>query len=238
MTITAGAGGVDSCDWTKMLCNMYEKWAMHKGFRFEILDVTPHEYAGFVAVNVKVIGKSAYAWIRGEAGVHRLVRISPFDSKGKRHTSFASVLVYPVDRGHNKHIMAVAEKDLRIDTFKASGAGGQHVNKTESAVRMTHLPTGITVECKAERSQIRNRSVCMELLQARLAKLEHDKQQQAKSQERKGLPENAWGSQIRSYVMHPYQMVKDSRTGHTTTQLKAVLNGEIDEFLTKQLTLK
>ncbi|KAJ2606013.1 hypothetical protein H4R99_000718 [Coemansia sp. RSA 1722] len=201
-----------------MLCNMYEKWAMHKGFRFEILDVTPHEYAGFVAVNVKVIGKSAYAWIRGEAGVHRLVRISPFDSKGKRHTSFASVLVYPVDRGHNKHIMAVAEKDLRIDTFKASGAGGQH--------------------CKAERSQIRNRSVCMELLQARLAKLEHDKQQQAKSQERKGLPENAWGSQIRSYVMHPYQMVKDSRTGHTTTQLKAVLNGEIDEFLTKQLTLK
>ncbi|KAJ1952943.1 hypothetical protein EC988_003279 [Linderina pennispora] len=231
MTITAGAGGIDSCDWTRMLVEMYTGWAHSRSFRFSDISTVHGERAGYRTSTFRISGDFAFSWLKGEAGVHRLVRISPFDAKGKRHTSFASVLVYPIAPSYEKAAADIQAKDLRIDTFRSSGAGGQHVNKTESAVRITHIPTGITVECQAQRSQIQNRAACMELLQARLKQMENDKRQQEKAAERSQLPENAWGSQVRSYVLQPYQMVKDSRTHISTARIDAVLKGDIEQFL-------
>ncbi|KAJ1934093.1 hypothetical protein GGF37_006493, partial [Kickxella alabastrina] len=237
-----GAGGVDSCDWTQMLAGMYSRWAASKKFKFAFISTTDGDPAGYVNATFTITGAFVYSWLQGETGVHRLVRISPFDSKGKRHTSFASVLVYPlakiqpgVGSPRGNKVADIPEKDIRIDTFKSSGPGGQHVNKTESAVRVTHMPTGIVVECKTGRSQIQNKAVCMDLLCARLKKMENDKKQQLKADERERLPENAWGSQVRSYVLQPYQLVKDNRSGYSTSQISAVLKGNIDEFLVAQL---
>ncbi|KAJ1721136.1 hypothetical protein LPJ53_004321 [Coemansia erecta] len=207
VTITAGAGGVDSCDWAMMLYKMYKRWSASKAMKFTEISTTEGGTAGYVSATFKISGKCAYGWLQGESGIHRLVRISPFDSK------------------------TIPESEIRVDTFKSSGPGGQHANKTESAVRITHIPTGVVVECKSERSQIQNRATCMDLLQARLRGLERDKERQQRSDERKRLPDNSWGSQVRSYVLNPYQMVKDARSGYSSTQAEAVLAGDIDDFL-------
>ncbi|KAI8324940.1 bacterial peptide chain release factor 2 (bRF-2) [Martensiomyces pterosporus] len=239
VTITAGAGGKDSFDWTQMLANMYARWSERKRFKYVPIATVYGDPAGFRSTTFRISGEFAYSWLQGESGIHRLVRISPFDSKGKRHTSFASVLVYPMGRhgggSSERADIDITAKDLHIDTFRSSGPGGQHVNKTESAVRITHVPTGIVVECQSGRSQIQNRAVCMDLLHARLKKAEDDKRQRERAEERDQLPDNSWGSQVRSYVLHPYQMVKDSRTGCSTSQVDSVLRGEIDQLLLSQL---
>lgn len=229
LSIHSGAGGTESCDWCDMLFRMYCRWMERKGFSYVILDSLPGEEAGLKSVTVEVQGEYAYGHLKAESGVHRLVRISPFDSNARRHTSFASVFSYPMieDVGD----FSLDEKDIRVDTYRASGAGGQHINKTDSAVRMTHIPTGIVVQCQNERSQIKNRATAMRLLTARVR--QHQKEQEEKEREEKLATKKKieWGSQIRSYVLHPYNMVKDHRTNCETSNTRAVLDGEIDEFI-------
>ncbi|GIW45147.1 MAG: peptide chain release factor 2 [Candidatus Binatia bacterium] len=229
LTIHPGAGGLEAQDWAEMLLRMYLRWAERHGFKTEILDLQPGEGAGIKSATVAVEGPYAYGYLKAEVGVHRLVRISPFDANARRHTSFASVFVYP-DLDEDIEVK-IDEKDLRIDTFRASGAGGQHVNKTDSAVRITHLPTGIVVTCQNERSQHKNKSMAMRILRARLYELELKKRQEQIAELAEGQREIAWGSQIRSYVLQPYRLVKDHRTGVEVGNADAVLDGDIDVFI-------
>ncbi len=227
--IHAGAGGTESQDWAEMLLRMYTRWAGARGFKSEFIEESPGEEAGLKSVTVKLRGENAYGWLRTESGVHRLVRISPFDASGRRHTSFASVWVYPVVDDSIE--IEIADKDLRVDTYRSSGAGGQHVNKTDSAVRMTHLPTGIVVQCQNERSQHKNRAAALSMLRARLYERELQARRDEQAAREAGKTDIGWGHQIRSYVLQPYQMVKDLRTGVETGNTQAVLDGRIDTFV-------
>lgn len=229
VTITSGAGGTESQDWADMLLRMYLRWMEKKDYKVETLDMQPGEEAGIKSVSILVKGESAFGYLKSENGVHRLVRISPFDSNKRRHTSFASVHVAP-DIDDNIEI-DVEEKDLRVDTYRASGAGGQHVNKTDSAIRITHIPTGIVVQCQNERSQHKNRATAMKMLKARLYELEKEKQMEDMENRAGEKRDVAWGSQIRSYVFHPYKMVKDLRTQHETGNVDAVMDGDLDGFI-------
>jgi peptide chain release factor 2 len=229
LSINSGAGGTESQDWAEMLLRMYVRWAEQRGFESEILDRQDGEEAGIKSATVALRGANAYGFLNGEAGVHRLVRISPFDSAARRHTSFASVDVLPeVD---DTIEIQIEDKDLKIDVFRASGAGGQHVNRTESAVRITHLPTGLVAQCQNERSQHKNRASAMKILKSRLYDLELKKRKEEQDKREGAKMEIAWGSQIRSYVLQPYRMVKDHRTGETVGDADSVLDGEIDPFL-------
>lgn len=227
--INAGAGGTEAQDWAEMLGRMYGRWAEAHKYKLEILDENAGEEAGIKSVTFKVMGHQAYGWLKTESGVHRLVRISPFDSNARRHTSFASVWVYPVIDDSIQ--VEIEEKDLRIDTYRASGAGGQHVNKTESAIRITHIPTNIAVQCQNDRSQHRNRAQAMSMLKARLYELELRKREEKLSSQAASKTDIGWGHQIRSYVLQPYQMVKDNRTGVERGNAAAVLDGDIDCYL-------
>lgn len=232
--INAGAGGTDSCDFALMLLRMYERFANIRGFKCEIIDILDGEEAGLRSAILKISGRYAFGWLKNEIGIHRLVRISPFNSNGKRQTSFASVWAYPeVDDEIN---IEIQEKDLRVDTFRASGAGGQHVNKTDSAVRITHLPTSIAVQCQSDRSQIRNRAEALKMLKSRLYELEVNKKKEALDVKENSKSDNSFGHQIRSYVLHPYQLVKDLRTDFETGNIQAVLDGEIEGFIKAMLT--
>ena len=236
VSINAGAGGTESQDWTEMLFRMYLRWSESRGMSVEVVDYLPGDEAGVKNVTFTVSGPFAYGYLKSEHGIHRMVRISPFDATGRRHTSFASVSVIPeVDM--DIHI-DIDEKDLRIDTYRASGPGGQHVNKTSSAVRITHLPTSIVVQCQNEKSQHRNKETAIRLLKARLYELEKDKQEQKKQELHQNQKEIAWGSQIRSYVFNPYRMVKDHRTDHEVGDLDRVMNGDVDMFIDAYLRLK
>ncbi len=229
VSINAGAGGTDSQDWAQMLFRMYTRWCEEKGYKLEYLDFQEGDEAGIKGVTFMVKGHYAFGYLKVETGVHRLVRISPFNANGKRHTSFASVFVYPeID---DEIVVDIDEGDLRIDTYRASGAGGQHVNKTCSAVRITHAPSGIVVQCQQEKSQLRNRELAMKVLRARLYQREKEKQEQKLQAMHDGKEEIAWGSQIRSYVLHPYQMVKDHRINMDVGNVEAVLDGHIDPFI-------
>lgn len=236
LTIHAGAGGTESCDWAMMLYRMYCRWAEHRKFKTETVEFQPGTEAGIKNVTIRIIGEYAHGLLKAERGVHRLVRISPFDSNKRRHTSFASVDAIPeIEDDINIEIL---DKDLRVDTFRASGAGGQHVNKTDSAIRITHLPTGIVVQCQNERSQHQNRAQAMKLLRAKLYALHKSEQDKKMEEHRKGKKSIEWGSQIRSYVLYPYTMVKDHRTNIETGKSDAVLDGEIDEFIIGYLKMK
>jgi len=229
VSINAGAGGTDSQDWAEMLLRMYLRWAERKGFKTSIIDLQPGDEAGIKGATFSASGRYAYGYLKAEEGIHRLVRISPFNAGGKRHTSFASVSVYPeVDREIS---VEVEEKDLRIDVYRASGAGGQHVNKTSSAVRITHLPTGIVVQCQQEKSQHRNKDMAMKVLRSRLYQREKEQQAQKLQALYEERDEIAWGNQIRSYVLHPYQMVKDHRINLDMGNVNAVLDGYLDPFI-------
>jgi len=229
VTLHPGAGGTEAQDWAEMLLRMYLRWAERRGYKAEIMEFQPGEGAGLKSVTFTVEGPYAYGYLKAEAGIHRLVRISPFDANARRHTSFASVFVYPeVDENVN---IEIDEADLRIDTYRSSGAGGQHVNKTDSAVRLTHLPTGIVVACQNERSQHKNKSMAMKILRSRLYELEMEKKQEKMDALNKTKREIAFGSQIRSYVLHPYRMVKDHRTGVEIGNADAVLDGDLDRFI-------
>lgn len=229
LEINAGAGGTEAQDWAEMLLRMYMRWAEDHGYTVESIAENKGEEAGIKSATIKVTGHEAYGWLKTESGVHRLVRISPFDSNAKRHTSFASVWVYPeIDDSID---IQIEDKDLRIDTYRSSGAGGQHVNVTDSAVRITHIPSGIVVQSQSDRSQHRNKATCMSMLKSRLFELEIRKKQEAAMTNQAGKKEIGWGSQIRSYVLHPYQMVKDLRTDVESSNTEGVLDGEIDEFL-------
>ena len=229
ISINAGAGGTESCDWVDMLSRMYGRWAEQHDYGWEIIDRTPGEQAGSRGLTACVTGPNAYGRLRGERGVHRLVRISPFDAASRRHTSFASVDAIPeVEEAAE---VEINPDDLRVDTFRSASAGGQHVNKTDSAVRITHLPTGIVVSCQNERSQHKNRASALRVLRARLLELQRQEQEKKMAELRGEQTEIAWGHQIRSYVLHPYQMVKDHRTAHETGNAAAVLEGGIDDFL-------
>ena len=236
LEIHSGAGGTDSQDWAEMLLRMYLRWAETHGFTYTIISETAGEEAGLKAVTIKLTGHNAYGWAKTESGVHRLVRISPFNSAGKRQTSFSSVWVFPVVDDSIE--IDIEEKDLRIDTFRASGAGGQHVNTTDSAVRITHLPTNIVAQCQNNRSQHRNRAEAMTMLKARLYEMELKKKEDAIQENNAGKTDNSWGHQIRSYVLHPYQMVKDLRTGVETAQTNQVLDGDLDNFITAALSAR
>jgi peptide chain release factor 2 len=229
MNINAGAGGTESCDWAAMLLRMYFKWAEAKGFQITVLDQLNGEEAGIKNVTALVKGDYTYGYLKSESGVHRLVRISPFDSNKRRHTSFASVDVIPEISDDIR--IDIKESDLKIDTYRAGGKGGQHVNKTDSAVRITHLPTGIVVQCQNERSQFKNKQMALKILRAKLYEAERSKKAKNIEKAYEAKKEIAWGSQIRSYVLHPYSMVKDHRTEHQTSNSQAVLDGEIDEFI-------
>ncbi len=227
--VHSGAGGTESCDWASMLMRMYQRWAERKGFDTEVIDLLAGEEAGIKNVTMSIKGPYAYGYLRAEEGVHRLVRISPFDSNKRRHTSFASLdAIAEIDEAVE---IDVKESDLRIDTYRASGKGGQHVNKTDSAVRLTHLPTGIMVACQQERSQLQNKNRAMQLLKAKLHDVERRKREASVEQEYQTKQKIEWGSQIRSYVLHPYNMVKDHRTEHETGNTQAVLDGELDPFI-------
>jgi peptide chain release factor 2 len=234
VSVQAGAGGTDSQDWAEMLLRMLLRWADRRGFQVDVHDQQESEEAGIRSATMTLRGPRAYGLAKAEAGVHRLVRISPFDAQKRRHTAFASVDVVPVLEEVDD-VIEVADEDLRIDTFRSSGPGGQSVNTTDSAVRLNHLPTGIVVSCQDQKSQLQNKTVAMKVLKAKLAELERQKRQQELDALRGDQHEVAWGSQIRSYVLHPYQMVKDHRTGHQTSNTQAVLDGEIDEFITAYL---
>ena len=236
VSINAGAGGTEAQDWAEMLFRMYSRWVERKGYRFELIDFQPGDEAGIKSVTFTASGENAFGYLKSEIGVHRLVRISPFDASRKRHTSFASVFVYPELK--DKIVIDIEDKDLRIDTFRASGAGGQHVNKTSSAVRITHLPTGIVVQCQQEKSQHRNKDLAMKVLQARLYQHEKKKQDEKLQDMHDSKDDIAWESQIRSYVMHPYQMVKDHRINLDVGNVNAVLDGDIDQFIEGVLLAK
>lgn len=234
LEINSGAGGTESCDWALMLLRMYLRWAEKKGFSMELQSETLGEEVGIKSVSYRISGLNAYGWLKSESGVHRLVRISPFDSAAKRHTSFCSVWVYPVvDENID---IKVESNDLRIDTYRSSGAGGQHVNTTDSAVRITHLPTGIVVT-SSEKSQHQNRDIAMKALKSRLYQIELDKRNIEINNAHESKGDAGWGNQIRSYVLHPYQMVKDLRTNFETSDTKAVLDGELDDFMASTLAL-
>jgi len=229
LEVHAGAGGTESQDWANMLMRMYTRWAEQHGFKVEWLEETEGEEAGIKSATVMIKGRNAYGWLKTEGGVHRLVRISPFDSNARRHTSFASVQVYPVI--DDRIQIDINESDVRIDTLRASGAGGQHVNKTESAIRMTHIPTNIVVYCQNDRSQHRNRAQAWDMLRARLYELELKKREEKAAAEQAAKTDIGWGHQIRSYVLQPYQMVKDLRTGVSTSNTGGVLDGDLDQFM-------
>ncbi len=233
LEIHAGAGGTESQDWAEMLLRMYVRWAEAHGHKVEWIEESPGEEAGIKSATIKVSGHNAYGWLKTETGTHRLVRISPFDSASRRHTSFSAVGVYPVIEDDIE--IAIDDKDLRIDVYRASGAGGQHVNRTESAVRITHIPTNIVVQCQNDRSQHKNRATAMKMLQARLYEAELKKREAAAQAEHEAKTDIGWGHQIRSYVLQPYQMVKDLRTGAETSDTQGVLNGDIDDFLQASL---
>lgn len=229
VSIHAGAGGVDSQDWAEMLLRMYLRWAEREKMQAELLDESPGEEAGYKSVTVRISGRRAFGWLRSEHGVHRLVRLSPFDQAHRRHTSFALVEVIP--EIEDEADIEIRPEDLKVDTYRSSGAGGQHVNKTSSAVRMTHLPTGIIVTCQNERSQIKNREMALKVLRSRLAAL-REQQRAEQRQELKGERQSMeWGSQIRSYVLQPYTLVKDHRTGYETGNVQAVLDGDLEPFM-------
>lgn len=229
VSINAGAGGTEAQDWAEMLFRMYVRWVERKGYKMELIDLQPGDEAGIKSATFTASGSYAFGRLKTEIGVHRLVRISPFNAGGKRHTSFASVFVIP--ELDNEITIDIEEKDLRIDVYRASGAGGQHVNKTSSAVRITHLPTGIVVQCQQEKSQHRNKDLAMKWLQSRLYQVEKQKEQAKLQELHDGKDDIAWGSQIRSYVLHPYQMVKDHRIGLDVGNVNAVLDGDIDPFI-------
>ncbi len=233
ISINAGAGGTDSQDWAEMLYRMYTRWIDRKGYKMSLIDFQPGDEAGIKSVTFTASGEYAYGYIKMETGVHRLVRISPFNASGKRHTSFASVFVCP-ELDH-EIVVDIDEKEIRIDVYRASGAGGQHVNKTSSAVRITHFPTGIVVQCQQEKSQHRNKELAMKVLKARLYQHEKQKQDKKLQEMHDNKDDIAWGSQIRSYVLHPYQMVKDHRTKLEVGNVNLVLDGSIDPFIEKAL---
>jgi len=229
LEVHAGAGGTESQDWAAILLRMYTRWAEQHGYKIEVLEETQGEEAGIKSVTLQIKGHNAYGWLKTENGVHRLVRISPFDSNARRHTSFASVSIYPVV--DDRIVIDIDEKDVRVDTLRAQGAGGQHVNKTDSAVRLTHIPTGIAVLCQAERSQHKNRAQAWSMLRARLYERELKIREDKAAAEQAAKTDIGWGHQIRSYVLQPYQMVKDLRTGYSTSNSGAVLDGDLDEFM-------
>ena len=233
LEIHPGAGGTEAQDWSSMLARMYTRWAESSGYKVEVIEAQAGEEAGLKSITILIKGENAYGWLKTEAGVHRLVRISPFDGSGRRHTSFASVWTYPlVDDTIN---IEIEEKDVRTDTYRASGAGGQHINKTDSAVRLTHEPTGIVVQCQNERSQHKNRSNAWDMLRARLYELELQKREEAAQAEADSKTDIGWGHQIRSYVLQPYQMVKDLRTSVETSDTGGVLDGDLDAFMAAAL---
>jgi peptide chain release factor 2 len=232
--VHAGAGGTEAQDWAEMLARMYVRWAERRGFKVEWIEESPGEEAGIKSTTLKVMGEDAYGWLKTETGVHRLVRISPFDSGARRHTSFASVGAYPVI--DDTIDIEILDKDLRVDTYRASGAGGQHVNRTDSAVRITHLPTNIVVQCQTDRSQHRNRAAAMQMLKARLYEMEMRRREEETRSEHEAKAEIGWGRQIRSYVLQPYQMVKDLRSGVETSNTQAVLDGDLDAFMIAALS--
>ena len=236
LQVNAGAGGTEAQDWANMILRMYTRWAESRGFKASVLEMSDGEEAGIKSATLKVEGDQAYGWLKTENGVHRLVRISPFDSNARRHTSFASVAISPVIDDNID--IEVEDKDLRIDTYRSSGAGGQHVNTTDSAVRITHIPTGIVAAVQSERSQHQNRANAMSLLKAKLYEAELQKREEAAAAEHGEKTDIGWGHQIRSYVLHPYQMIKDLRTGVETSQSSAVLDGDLDPFLEAALAQK
>ena len=236
LEVHAGAGGTESNDWAGMLLRMYVRWAEAHGYKVDWLEESEGEGAGIKSATVQIKGHNAYGWLKSENGVHRLVRISPFDANARRHTSFASVVVFPVLDDSIK--IDINEKDVRTDVMRSGGAGGQHVNKTESAVRLTHIPTNIVVKCQQDRSQHRNRAMAWDMLRAKLFELEMKKREAKAEAEQAAKTDIGWGHQIRSYVLQPYQMVKDLRTGYSTSNTGAVLDGDLDEFMQAALAQK
>ena len=236
LEIHAGAGGTESQDWASMLLRMYSRWAERRKFKVETMELHPGEEAGIKSATIQIKGHNAYGWLKTEAGVHRLVRISPYDSAARRHTSFSSAWVYPVV--DDSIDIEIRDADLKVDTYRSSGAGGQHVNTTDSAIRITHIPTGIVVACQQERSQHKNRATAMQMLKARLYEQELEKREAAANAEAASKTEIGWGHQIRSYVLQPYQMVKDLRTGHETSNTGAVLDGDLDPFMEASLAAR
>ena len=234
--VHAGAGGTEAQDWALMLTRMYSRWSEARGFKIQLIEESAGEEAGIKSVTMRIEGENAYGWMKTESGVHRLVRISPFDSSARRHTSFASVWVYPVVDDNIE--VEIEDKDLRIDTYRASGAGGQHVNKTDSAIRITHMPTNIVVQCQNDRSQHRNRATAFNMLKARLYELELQRREDAASDAASSKTDIGWGNQIRSYVLHPYQMVKDLRTNVEKGNAQGVLDGDLDDFIEASLAAR
>jgi peptide chain release factor 2 len=229
LTIHSGAGGTESCDWCEMLYRMYTRWLERKGYSFVVVDAQPGEEAGMKSVTIEVDSEYAYGHLKAEVGVHRLVRISPFDSNARRHTSFASVYAFPMLEETDD--FELNEDDIRVDTFRAGGAGGQHINKTDSAVRMTHIPTNIVVQCQNERSQIKNRGVAIRMLKSRVRQFYKEEEDKIRAEKQPDKKKIEWGSQIRSYVLHPYNLVKDLRTDFETSNTQSVLDGDIDAFI-------
>ena len=236
LEIHAGAGGTEAQDWAAMLMRMYSRWCERRGFKLQMIEESAGEEAGVKSVTMRIEGDNAYGWLKTESGVHRLVRISPYDSSARRHTSFASACVYPVVDDNIE--IEIEDKDLRVDTYRASGAGGQHVNKTDSAIRITHLPTNIVVQCQNDRSQHRNRATALNMLKARLYELELQKREEAANDAASSKTDIGWGNQIRSYVLHPYQMVKDLRTSIEKGNAGAVLDGDLDDFVEASLAAR
>ena len=236
LTIHSGAGGTEACDWAAMLLRMYLRWIEGRGFSYQMMDLLSGEEAGVKSAVVEVKGEYAYGYLKAESGVHRLVRISPFDANKRRHTSFASVFVYPEIEDNIQ--VEIKEEDLRIDTYRASGAGGQHVNKVSSAVRITHIPTNIVVQCQNERSQHKNREMAMKILRSKLYQLKKEEEEKKLEKIESQKKKIEWGSQIRSYVFHPYNLVKDHRTAVETSNTQAVMDGDLDRFINAFLALK
>lgn len=236
LEIHSGAGGTESDDWAGMLLRMYLRWAEKHSYKVKVVDQLSGEEAGIKSTTIRIDGENAYGWLKVESGIHRLVRISPFNSAGKRHTSFASINILPVISDNVE--INIVESDLRIDTYRSSGAGGQHVNTTDSAVRITHIPTGIVAQCQNNRSQHKNRDECMSMLKSKLYEFEMQKRREKAIEENDKKTDIGWGHQIRSYVLHPYKMVKDLRTRHSETDTTAVLDGDIDEFIRTMLELR